>query len=109
MSKISLKIEGLDRSINQSTFIALIKAIFAKMIKLDTTSIQLNPDTKFGGYQNIVSIFMHKTKIDELISTLHNTKFKGYKVKLQEVKLDDKKRRMRKHFNMDNKYLNRSR
>jgi hypothetical protein len=109
MSKISLKIEGLDRTINQSSFIALIKAIFAKMIKLDTTSIQLNPDTKYGGYQNIANIFMTNSKIEELIRSLNNTKFKGYKVQLQEIKLDDKKRKMRKHFNMDNKYLNRSR
>ncbi len=109
MSKISLKIEGLDKNINRSSFIALIAAIFAKTINLDTTTIQLNPDTQYGGYQNIVSIFMHETKIDELINKLNNTKFKGYKLELQQVKLDDRKRKTRKHFNMDNKYLNKSR
>lgn len=94
LSKLFVRIQGLDRNIDQESYITLVKGIFKETTTLEDSAIQLILDRKFGGYRNFCFVHCAPENIAAWEEATNNTEFDGYSVMVNEAQpMEDRPQR----------------
>jgi hypothetical protein len=93
MSKLYVRIYGLDRNVSPEERISLVKNIFAPHIELQDDQIQLIQDRDYGGYRNFCFVICEEGDVARLSDALNETTTEdGYELTVNEAKpLEDRK------------------
>ena len=95
MTKLFVRIGGLDRSVSKEDRIALIQSIFAGIADVDAANVVVITDKDYGGFRNFMFVSItDDAQAQAVISQLDNvTTEEGYQLNVNEAKpLEDKPR-----------------
>ena len=95
MTKLFVRIGGLDRSVSKEDRIALIQSIFAGIAEVDPANVVVITDKDYGGFRNFMFVSItDDAQAQAVISQLDNvTTEEGYQLNVNEAKpLEDKPR-----------------
>jgi hypothetical protein len=95
MTKLFVRIGGLDRSVSKEDRIALIQSIFEGIAEVDPSNVIAITDKEYGGFRNFMFVsIVDDTQAQAVISQLDNvTTEEGYQLNINEAKpMDDKPR-----------------
>lgn len=95
MTKLFVRIGGLDRSVSKEDRITLIQSIFAGIAEVDPTNVVVITDKDYGGFRNFMFVSItDDAQAQAVISQLDNvTTEEGYQLNVNEAKpLEDKPR-----------------
>ena len=88
MSKLYVRIYGLDRDVPEADRITLVKSIFAPLIELTDEQVQLIPDREYGGYRNFNFVTCEEADVERLSTALDGTTTaeEGYELTVNEAR-----------------------
>jgi hypothetical protein len=95
MTKLFVRIGGLDRSVSKEDRIALIQSIFAGIAEVEAGNVVVITDKDYGGFRNFMFVsIVDDSQAQAVISQLDNvTTEEGYQLNVNEAKpLEDKPR-----------------
>lgn len=95
MTKLFVRIGGLDRSVSKEDRIALIQSIFAGIAEVEAGNVVVITDKDYGGFRNFMFVsVVDDSQAQAVISQLDNvTTEEGYQLNINEAKpLEDKPR-----------------
>jgi hypothetical protein len=100
MSKLFVRIQGLDRNIEEVDYKNLVKGIFGTVApELSDDNIQLILDRKFGGYRNFCFVMCEPDNLEAWIAGTNETDFEGHGISVNEAQPLEE----RKPFNRDDR------
>lgn len=74
MTKLFVRVAGLDRDITKEDRIAFIQDIFSPFVELSEDSIAIIPDKEFGGYRNFLFVEIEDEEVaNKAIEALDNS------------------------------------
>jgi hypothetical protein len=93
MSKLYVRIYGLDRDVAPEERISIVKAIFAPHIELADDQVQLITDREYGGYRNFCFVMCEEADVARLSEALDQTTTEdGYELTVNEARpMEDRK------------------
>ena len=87
MSKLYVRIYGLDRDVPEADRITLVKNIFAPQIELEDKQVQLIIDREYGGYRNFCFVMCEEVDVARLSEAFDGiTTEDGYELTVNEAR-----------------------
>jgi RNA recognition motif-containing protein len=97
MTRLFVRVHGLDRNVSREDRIAFLQDMFSTFIQLDPSDITIISDRDYGGFRNFMFVAINDDTIAQnAISALDNTTTNdGYSLNVNEAKPQEQSDRPR--------------